>query len=350
MKVSEFDYPLPQSRIAQFPLKQREKSRLMVLDRKKRSIEHTVFSQILDYLKETDTLVVNNTKVIPARLIGKKDKTGARIEVLLINREKENVWEVLIKPLSRVSERTEIIFGKGELKGKVIEKKKDRGVILFEHEGDFYEILSRYGFVPLPPYIKRDYDRVKKTPFHALDKKAYQTVYAACEGAVAAPTAGLHFTKRLLKRIGEKGVDIINITLHVGYGTFEPVRVLRVEDHRMDREFYEIGELAAADINEARKKGRRIIAVGTTTMRTIETAANSKGEIIAPSGYTGLFIYPGYRFKLVGALLTNFHLPKSTLLMLVCAFGGKGFVIQAYKEAIKKGYRFYSYGDAMLLL
>lgn len=350
MKVSEFDYPLPQSRIAQFPLKEREKSRLMVLDRKKRSIEHTVFSQVLDYLKETDTLIVNNTKVIPARLIGKKDKTGARIEVLLINREKENIWEVLIKPLSRVSAGTEIIFGKGELTGKVIEKKKDRGVMLFEQDGDFYEILSRYGFVPLPPYIKRDYDRVKKTPFHTLDKRAYQTVYAACEGAVAAPTAGLHFTKRLLKRIGEKGVDIINITLHVGYGTFEPVRVLRVEDHRMDREFYEIDELAAANINEARRKKRRIIAVGTTTMRTLETAVNSKGEVIAPSGYTDLFIYPGYKFKLVGALLTNFHLPKSTLLMLVCAFGGKGFIIQAYKEAIKKGYRFYSYGDAMLLL
>ncbi|HUU50092.1 MAG TPA: tRNA preQ1(34) S-adenosylmethionine ribosyltransferase-isomerase QueA [Nitrospinota bacterium] len=350
MKVSEFDYILPKSRIAQFPIKEREKSRLMVLDRRKKAIEHTLFFRIIDYLKETDIIVLNNTKVIPARLLGKKENTGGRIEVLLINKRSKDIWEVLIKPLARVSEGTRIIFGKGELVGKIIEKKPDRGVILFEYDKDFYKTLSKYGFVPLPPYIKRNYGESGYTPFYALDKRAYQTVFANQKGSVAAPTAGLHFTKRLLNNIRERGIEIITITLHIGYGTFEPIRVIKVEDHRMDKEFYNIDEFAKSRINRASRNGKRVIAVGTTSLRVLETSVNSEGGVIKPSGYTDLFIYPGYRFKLVNALLTNFHLPRSTLLMLVCAFGGKDFILRAYKEAIKKEYRFYSYGDAMLLL
>lgn len=268
----------------------------------------------------------------------------------MINKISKDIWEVLIKPLARVSVGTKIIFGKGELVGEIIEKKLDRSIILFEYDKDFYKTLSKYGFVPLPPYIKRNYGESDYTPFYALDKRAYQTVYANRKGSVAAPTAGFHFTNRLLSNIRDRGVEIITITLHISYGTFEPIRVLSVEDHRMGKEFYNMDEFAKLSINRASRNGKRIIAVGTTSLRALETSVNLNREIVKPSGYTDLFIYPGYRFKLVNALLTNFHLPKSTLLMLACAFGGKDFVIEAYKEAIKKEYRFYSYGDAMLLL
>jgi S-adenosylmethionine:tRNA ribosyltransferase-isomerase len=350
MKISEFDYILPKHLIAQFPEKERDRSRLMVLDRGKRTIEHTFSSHLIDYLKETDTLVLNNTKVIPARLLGKKENTGGRIEALLINRQSDNVWEVLLRPLSRIKSGTKIIFGKGDLIGTIIDKKEDRGVIVFNCERDIYDLLSLYGYVPLPPYIKRNFEDPDYIPFHKVDKKSYQTVYASVKGSVAAPTAGLHFTRKLLQRIREKGVDIVNITLHIGYGTFEPIRVLTVEEHHMDKEFYTIDKSTGMAIQQGKKRGGRIIAVGTTTVRTLETAANSRGKIVRPSGYTDLFIYPGYRFRLVDGLMTNFHLPKSTLLMLVCAFGKNDFIINAYNEAVKREYRFYSFGDAMLIL
>lgn len=349
MNVSEFDYALPENLIAQFPEKDREQSRLMVLDRKEKTVTHTRFYNIADYLKETDILVVNNTKVIPARLIGEKENTGGKIEVLLINHLSENIWEALIRPLARVKPETKILFGNGELKAKIIEKKSDRGVIAFECDGNIDEAFSKYGYVPLPPYIKRNYGP-KYAPFHEQDKDSYQTVYAREKGSVAAPTAGLHFTESLLEKIKQKGITVITVTLHIGYGTFEPVRVLTVEDHQMGKEFYQIDEKAGLTIDEGKKMGRRIIAVGTTSVRTLESAAGSRGEIMRPSGCTNLFVYPGYRFRLVDSLLTNFHLPKSTLLMLVCAFGGKNFIMNAYKEAVSREYRFYSYGDAMLIL
>ncbi len=341
MKTSDFYYDLPEELIAQDPLEDRSSSRLLALDKKTGETEHCVFREVVDYLEPGDCLVINDTKVLPARLIGAKEETGARIEVLLLKRGSDDVWETLVKPGRKAKSGTRISFGDGLLTGEVVDI-VDEGnrLIRFEYEGIFEEILDQLGQMPLPPYIT-----------HQLkDKERYNTVYAEHPGSAAAPTAGLHFTPELLEEIKEKGVDIAHVTLHVGLGTFRPVKVDDVENHHMHSEFYMIDEAAAEKINRAKENGKRVICVGTTSCRTIESAADEYGRIKACSGWTDIFIYPGYQFKILDALITNFHLPESTLVMLVSALAGREHVLAAYEEAVKERYRFFSFGDAMFIV
>ena len=340
MKTSDFYYDLPQELIAQDPLEDRSSSRLLHLSKEDGTIRHGYFTDILSYLKKGDCLVINDTKVIPARLYGHKEDTGAVIEILLLKRRENDIWECLVKPGKKARPGARIVFGDGILKGQVLDVVEEGNrLIQFEYEGIFEEILDRLGEMPLPPYIT-----------HKLqDKNRYQTVYAKNEGSAAAPTAGLHFTEDLLKKVREMGVSIAHVTLHVGLGTFRPVKVDDVENHHMHSEFYVVEEEQAKLINETRRNGGRIIAVGTTSCRTLESAADENGELQAKSGWTEIFIYPGYRFKILDGLITNFHLPESTLLMLVSALAGKEKIMAAYKEAVEQRYRFFSFGDAMFI-
>jgi S-adenosylmethionine:tRNA ribosyltransferase-isomerase len=341
MKVTDFTFDLPEELIAQDPLEDRASSRLLVLDKETGERTHRHFREVKEYLKPGDCLVINDTKVIPARLIGEKEGTGAKIEVLLLKRKENDVWETLVKPGKKARPGARIVFGNGELTAEVMEVVEEGNrLIHFEYEGIFEEVLDRLGQMPLPPYIT-----------HQLqDKNRYQTVYAKHEGSAAAPTAGLHFTKELLKEIEEMGVQIAHVTLHVGLGTFRPVKVENVLEHHMHSEFYQIEESEAEKINTTKQNGGRIISVGTTSTRTLESAADDTGHIQAKSGWTEIFIYPGYQFKVIDGLITNFHLPESTLLMLVSALAGREHVLAAYEEAVKERYRFFSFGDAMLII
>lgn len=340
MKTSDFYYDLPQELIAQDPLEDRSASRLMVLDKKTGKIQHHIFKEIVNYLNPGDCLVINDTKVIPARLYGAKVGTDAKIEVLLLKRKENNIWETLVKPGKKAKIGTKISFGEGLLIGEVVDiVEEGNRLIQFTYEGIFEEILDKLGQMPLPPYIT-----------HQLkDKNRYQTVYAKHDGSAAAPTAGLHFTSELLEEIRAKGVNIAHVTLHVGLGTFRPVKVEDVTQHHMHSEFYVVEEDQAALINETKKKGGKIISVGTTSLRTLESASTEDGILKAGSGWTDIFIYPGYRFKIVDRLITNFHLPESTLIMLVSALAGKEHIMAAYEEAVKDKYRFFSFGDAMFI-
>lgn len=340
MNVKDFNYELPQELIAQDPLEDRSSSRLLVLDKHTGETEHRHFRDILSYLKKGDCLVINDTKVIPARLIGHRVGTEGKIEVLLLKRKSDRVWETLVKPGKKMKVGTEVSFGDGLLTGKVIDV-VDEGnrLIQFEYEGIFEEILDQLGQMPLPPYIT-----------HQLkDKNRYQTVYAKHNGSAAAPTAGLHFTKELLQEIEEMGVSIAHVTLHVGLGTFRPVKVDTIEEHHMHSEFYIVEEEEAEKINDTKKNGGRVICVGTTSCRTLESAAGEDGILKAGSGWTEIFIYPGYQFKILDCLITNFHLPESTLVMLVSALAGREHILNAYEEAVKEKYRFFSFGDAMFI-
>ena len=340
MKVSDFDYELPEELIAQTPLKDRTSSRLMVLDRESKTIEDKHFRDIIEYLKPGDCLVRNNTKVIPARLYGKKEDTGVDIEFLLLKRIEEDIWEVMVRPGRRLKPGTKVIFGEGLLKAEILDVLEGGNrKVKFEYKGIFNEILDQIGLMPLPPYIKEKLE----------DKDRYQTVYAKYEGSAAAPTAGLHFTEELLKKIEEKGIKIANVTLHVGIGTFRPVKVENIEEHNMHSEHYYIKQEDADKINNARKNGGRIISVGTTSCRVLESIADDSGFVKAVEGDTNIFIYPGYKFKCIDCLITNFHLPESTLIMLVSTLAGKDFVMSAYEEAVKEKYRFFSFGDAMFI-
>lgn len=336
----DFYFDLPEELIAQDPLADRSGSRLLVLNKETGEIAHKVFTDIVDYLHEGDCLVLNNTKVIPARLMGEKKETGAAIEVLLLKRREHDVWETLVKPGKKARVGAQIVFGGGLLTGTVIDViEEGNRLIQFSYEGIFEEVLDKLGEMPLPPYIT-----------HKLqDKNRYQTVYAAHTGSAAAPTAGLHFTPELLRQIEEQGVDIAKVTLHVGLGTFRPVKADEITDHHMHSEFYQIDEEAAAKINRAKENGKRVICVGTTSCRTVESAADDAGRLRACSGWTDIFIYPGYRFKMLDCLITNFHLPESTLIMLVSALAGRENVLAAYGEAVEEGYRFFSFGDAMFI-
>ncbi len=341
MKTSDFYYDLPKELIAQDPLKDRSASRLLVLDKSTGSLKHRVFREITEYLKPGDCLVINNTRVIPARLFGEKEGTQAKIELLLLKRRENDVWETLVKPGKKAKPGTKLSFGGGLLTGEILDVVEEGNrLIQFHYEGIFEEILDKLGQMPLPPYITHQLE----------DKNRYQTVYARYDGSAAAPTAGLHFTPELLEEIRAMGVDIAEVTLHVGLGTFRPVKVEDVQDHHMHSEFYQIDEEAARIINETRQKGGRVICVGTTSCRTIESAAAEDGSLRATSGWTDIFIYPGYRFKVLDGLITNFHLPESTLLMLVSALAGREHILRAYEEAVKERYRFFSFGDAMLIL
>lgn len=340
LRKSDFYFDLPGELIAQDPLEDRASSRLMFLDKNTGEIEHHIFREITDYLNPGDCLVLNNTKVIPARLMGKKAETGAGIEVLLLKRKENDVWETLVKPGKKARPGTVIEFGDGLLKAEVLEVVEEGNrLIRFKYDGIFEEVLDQLGEMPLPPYIT-----------HKLqDKNRYQTVYAKYEGSAAAPTAGLHFTPELLQQIEQKGVSIAYVTLHVGLGTFRPVKEDNVLNHHMHSEYYEISQEAADLINQAKEQGGRVICVGTTSTRTIESAADEQGILHACSGNTEIFIYPGYRFKVLDALITNFHLPESTLVMLVSALAGREQVLHAYAEAVKERYRFFSFGDAMFI-
>ncbi|MGN0368818.1 MAG: tRNA preQ1(34) S-adenosylmethionine ribosyltransferase-isomerase QueA [Wujia sp.] len=341
MKLSDFYYDLPQELIAQDPLLKRSDSRLMVLHREDDSIEHRHFSDVTEYLKPGDCLVINDTKVLPARLIGQKQDTGASIEVLLLKRHDENTWETLVKPGKKARPGARISFGDGKLIGEVIDVVEEGNrLVRFEYEGIFEEVLDELGQMPLPPYITHKLE----------DKDRYQTVYAEHTGSAAAPTAGLHFTKELLQDIEAMGVKIARVTLHVGLGTFRPVKVDDIEKHHMHSEFYMIDEEAAQTINACKQAGGRIISVGTTSTRTLETVADEEGRVRACSGWTDIFIYPGYTFKLVDCLITNFHLPESTLLMLVSTLYNREAILKAYECAVEEKYRFFSFGDAMLII
>ena len=340
MNIKEFYYDLPEELIAQDPLADRSSSRLLTLDKNSGAFSHHVFRDIVDYLNPGDCLVLNNTKVIPARLMGEKEGTGAGIEVLLLKRKENDVWETLVKPGKKARPGARISFGNGLLVGEVVDVVEEGNrLIKFEYEGIFEEILDQLGQMPLPPYIT-----------HRLeDKNRYQTVYAKHDGSAAAPTAGLHFTPELLEIIKAKGVKVAEVTLHVGLGTFRPVKVENILEHHMHSEFYMVEEEQAAIINETKKNGGRVICVGTTSCRTLESATGEDGILRAGSGWTEIFIYPGYKFKILDALITNFHLPESTLLMLVSALAGRDNVMAAYEEAVKERYRFFSFGDAMLI-
>ena len=340
MNVKDFYFDLPQELIAQDPLEDRASSRLLVLDKKTGEVTHRGFRDILEYLRPGDCLVINDTKVIPARLFGVKEDTGAKIEVLLLKRREHDIWETLVKPGKKAKPGTRIVFGEGLLTGTVLETVDDGNrLIQFSYEGIFEEILDQLGQMPLPPYIT-----------HQLkDKNRYQTVYAKHDGSAAAPTAGLHFTKELLKQIEDMGVKIAHVTLHVGLGTFRPVKVENVQDHHMHSEFYMVEESEAKKVNDTKEAGGRVICVGTTSCRTVESAADENGRLKSGSGWTDIFIYPGYKFKAVDHLVTNFHLPESTLMMLISAFATREMVMNAYQEAIKEEYRFFSFGDSMLL-
>ena len=340
MKVTDYYFDLPQEQIAQDPLEDRSSSRLLVLDKETGEYSHHVFREITEFLKPGDCLVLNNTTVIPARLFGEKEGTQAKIEILLLKRKENDVWETLVKPGKKAKVGTKIIFGGGLLVGEVIDiVEEGNRLIKFTYEGIFEEILDQLGQMPLPPYIT-----------HQLkDKNRYQTVYAKYDGSAAAPTAGLHFTPELLQQVKDMGVDIAEVTLHVGLGTFRPVKVDNILEHHMHSEFYMVTQEAADKINNAKKNGHRVICVGTTSCRTIESAADENGMLRESSGWTEIFIYPGYQFKVLDCLITNFHLPESTLLMLVSALAGREHVLAAYEEAVKEGYRFFSFGDAMFI-
>ena len=341
MKVTDYYFDLPQEQIAQDPLEDRSSSRLLVLNKETGEYSHHIFREITDFLKPGDCLVLNNTKVIPARLFGEKEGTQAKIEILLLKRKENDVWETLVKPGKKAKVGTKIIFGGGLLVGEVVDiVEEGNRLIQFTYEGIFEEILDQLGQMPLPPYIT-----------HQLkDKNRYQTVYAKYDGSAAAPTAGLHFTPELLQQVKDMGVDIAEVTLHVGLGTFRPVKVDNILEHHMHSEFYMVTQEAADKINNAKKNGHRVICVGTTSCRTIESAADENGMLKESSGWTEIFIYPGYQFKVLDCLITNFHLPESTLLMLVSALAGREHVLAAYEEAVKEGYRFFSFGDAMMIL
>lgn len=340
MNLHDFYYELPQELIAQDPLEDRSASRLLTLDRESGRTEHHIFREIIDLLNPGDCLVVNNTRVIPARLVGVREGTGAKVEVLLLKRREKNVWETLVKPGKKARPGTKILFGDGLLTGEVLEVVEDGNrKIRFYYEGIFEEILDRLGQMPLPPYIT-----------HQLkDRNRYQTVYAKHDGSAAAPTAGLHFTPELLQMIREKGIRVAHVTLHVGLGTFRPVKAENIMDHHMHSEFYMVEEEQARLINQTKAQGGRVIAVGTTSCRTLESASGTEGILKAGSGWTDIFIYPGYEFRLVDCLITNFHLPESTLMMLVSALAGRDKIMAAYAEAVKERYRFFSFGDAMFI-
>lgn len=341
MKVSDFDYYLPEELIAQHPTPVRDQSRLLVYHRESKKIEHRIFCEIKEYLMPGDCLVINDTKVIPARLYGVREDTGAKIELLLLEKKNKDQWQALVKPGKRVKIGSRLVFGNGILKGQAIDILEDGSrIIEFDYEGIFEEILDQIGIMPLPPYIHEKLE----------EKERYQTVYSKYAGSSAAPTAGLHFTKELLENIEKMGVKIARITLHVGLGTFRPVKVEDVKEHKMHYETYNVSQEAADTINQCRKNGGRIIAVGTTSTRTLESVADDKGIIHPGSGKTDIFIYPGYTFKGIDGLITNFHLPKSTLIMLVAAFIGKDEVLNVYKKAVEERYRFFSFGDAMLII
>lgn len=350
MKVSDFNYDLPKELIAQVPISNRDQSRLMVLDKKKQSIDHKIFKDIIDYLKPGDCLVRNNTKVIPARLYGVKEETGAHVEFLLLHRIEGDIWEVMVKPGRKLMPGTKVVFGEGLLeesdqprillRAEILEQLEGGSrKVKFEYDGIFNEILNEIGLMPLPPYIHEKLE----------EKDRYQTVYAKYEGSAAAPTAGLHFTDELLEKIREKGVEIANVTLHVGIGTFRPVKVENVEEHDMHSEHFYIKQEDADKINKAKREGHRVIAVGTTSCRVLESIADENGMVEEVESDTNIFIYPGYQFKCLDCLITNFHLPESTLIMLVSALAGRDFVIKAYAKAVKEEYRFFSFGDAMFI-
>lgn len=341
MDVKDFYYDLPQELIAQDPLEDRSSSRLMVLDKITGEVEHRHFKDITEYLRPGDCLVINNTKVIPARLYGAKEGTEAKIEILLLKRKENDIWETLVKPGKKCKIGTKIVFGEGILTGEVVDiVEEGNRLIQFHYEGIFEEILDRLGQMPLPPYIT-----------HQLqDKNRYQTVYAKYDGSAAAPTAGLHFTPELLQQVRDMGVEIAEVTLHVGLGTFRPVKETDVLKHHMHSEFYKIEQSEADKINKAKKEGHRVIAVGTTSTRTLESAADENGFLTEKSGWTEIFIYPGYQFKVIDALITNFHLPESTLVMLVSALAGREHVLAAYETAVEEKYRFFSFGDAMFIV
>ena len=339
MKVSEFNYNLPEELIAQTPIEKRDESRLMILDRSKKTIEHKKFKDIIDYLEPGDVLVRNNTKVIPARLYGQKE-TGAKVEFLLLNNIEGDVWECIVRPGNKLHIGTKVIFGDGILTAEILEiMPGGTRKVEFYYQGIFNEILDQIGLMPLPPYI---HESLK-------EKDRYQTVYAKYDGSAAAPTAGLHFTEELLKKLEEKGIIIANVTLHVGIGTFRPVKEDTVEEHKMHTEHYYIKQEDVDKINNAKKNGKRVIAVGTTSCRVLETIADENGMVKETEGDTGIYIYPGYKFKCLDGLITNFHLPQSTLLMLVSALAGKDYIMNAYEEAVKEKYRFFSFGDAMFI-
>ena len=340
MNLEEFDYDLDKNSIAQTPIKKRDTSRLMVLDKKTGVIEHKVFHDIIDYLDKGDTLVLNNTKVLPARLIGEKEDTKAVIEVLLLKNIVDNTWECLVRPARRIKVGTKVSFGNNLLEAECIEE-HDEGirVFIFKYTGIFYEILDKLGTMPLPPYIHEQ----------LVDQNRYQTVYAKEIGSAAAPTAGLHFTNELLEKIKEKGINVVFVTLHVGLGTFRPVNVSNIKEHHMHKEYYQMTQEVADVLNKTKFLGKRIISVGTTSTRVLETIRSKDDKFIAASGFTDIFIYPGYKFKAVDALITNFHLPKSTLVMLVSALAGRENILNAYKIATGKKYRFFSFGDAMFI-
>ncbi len=341
LSTADYYFDLPQELIAQDPMEKRDECRLLVMDKETGNVEHHVFNEVINYLQPGDCLVLNNTKVIPARLLGVKEETGAAVEILLLKRKEADVWETLVKPGKKLRPGAKVSFGDGILKAEIMDI-VDEGnrLVKFYYDGIWEEVLDRLGEMPLPPYIT-----------HKLqDKNMYQTVYAKYEGSAAAPTAGLHFTDELLEKIREKGVDIAFVTLHVGLGTFRPVKVTNVKEHHMHTEWYQVTQEAADKINKAKESGHRVICVGTTSCRTIESAAGEDGTLSAASGDTSIFIYPGYKFKLMDGLITNFHLPESTLVMLVSAFAGREHVLNAYETAIKEKYRFFSFGDACLFI
>ena len=340
MELKEFYYDLPEELIAQVPILKRDESRLMVLNKENKTIEHKIFKDIIDFLQPGDCLVRNNTKVIPARIYGKKE-TGANVEFLLLNNIEGDIWEAIVRPGNKLHVGTKVIFGDGLLHAEILEVMQGgTRKVKFTYKGIFNEILDKIGLMPLPPYIHEE----------LKEKDRYQTVYAKYQGSAAAPTAGLHFTEELLEKIKEKGVQIANVTLHVGIGTFRPVKVEKIEEHHMHSEHYYIKKEDVEKINNAKKNGGRIISVGTTSCRVLESIADENGFVKETEGDTSIFIYPGYKFKCIDGLITNFHLPESTLLMLVSALAGKDYIMKAYKEAVKEKYRFFSFGDAMLIL
>ena len=340
LKTSDYYFDLPKELIAQDPLEDRSASRLLVMDRQTGATSHHIFKEICSFLKPGDCLVLNNTKVIPARLLGAKEDTGASVEILLLKRMENDVWETLVKPGKKLRPGAKVVFGDGRLRAEILDVEEDGNrLVKFFYDGIWEEVLDSLGEMPLPPYIT-----------HKLqDKNRYQTVYAKFEGSAAAPTAGLHFTPELLEEIKAKGVDIARVTLHVGLGTFRPVKVDEITEHHMHSEFFMIDEEAAEKINRAKETGHRVICVGTTSCRTVESAADENGHLEAKSGWTQIFIYPGYKFKVLDCLITNFHLPESTLIMLVSALAGREHVLAAYEEAVKERYRFFSFGDAMFI-
>ncbi|GAB6157335.1 tRNA preQ1(34) S-adenosylmethionine ribosyltransferase-isomerase QueA [Desulfotomaculum varum] len=341
MKLKDFDYHLPEELIAQEPIEKRDQSRLMVVHRDSRDLEHKVFRDLVEYLRPGDVLVMNESKVLPARIFGTKTSTGAKIEVLLLRQIAESRWEALVKPGKKARVGDVLDFGEGLMTGSILDHTEAGGrIIEFSYREPFLQVLERLGTMPLPPYIKKP----------LADRQRYQTVYARQEGSAAAPTAGLHFTHELLDEIRNRGVKTVTVLLHVGLGTFRPVQTENIEKHVMHSEYYEITPQAAEEINKVKERGGRVIAVGTTSVRTLETAGNAEGLVLPGSGMTDIFIYPGYKFKVIDGLITNFHLPKSTLLMLVSALAGREKILAAYRTAVQEKYRFFSFGDAMLII